>query len=1038
MNKFFIFAAITSLFFTWEISADQLNNPKEVISLKSKNIATLLSNINKKYQQHSNKTNISKTLGSNTTIDVINNDTAKNFVIGIPEGEELVLTLQVDKLTLGEIFAYKSKAGAKISLLSFFEVLELAIDLELDKGVARGWFIKENYDFDLNYDENGGLAIIKGESFSLNAKHLIIEEDDIYIESQILSQWFDLDVTFDFSNLVIFITPSEPIPIQQRLARQNRIKMSSGIGESVAPWKKSNYEMFSSPLFDFQFSHSTNNKSNDLSTYSVIGGHDFAYLNSEYYIAGNSYDSVNSARITFSKESNKNNLLGPLKINNLAFGDISPVSPSINYNSSISRGFVMSQGLSDTHLNNRTNINGNILPGWDIELYHNGIFIDKQLSLQSGRYEFNNLELLYGNNIFELISYGPQGQVEKSTRKFYVDSNSLAANESSYGFSAVQTGKSVLGVDVGSNNSNNGWLLSGSYNYGLTDWLSINLGYSSLLSDNSLDSEGRIYKDQQSYTIGSSLNLFERILINLQGDFTDTEEHLILFSAKTAIYEQAISYSYNEDKHYNSLANEIVNKNSTHSLTMSGSLRESDPLKISYQNLYTYYTGFTGETSQLFTNSLGFQTGRLSLFNTLNWQNNNNNNNNLNIDDMPFDKFNVDTYLNGEVSLQRMIGSVFTRFAVNYDIKPTAEVTRVSSEFNWQLFENIQTNIRLDYLTFTKRYQTEVGLNFQQDAYNINSTLTFDNQDNWRLGINFRVSFGYQLDQEELVFSSTPVTGKGSLMVRVFEDDNLNGSYDEGETLVEGAKVKALQSYNQGISNANGIAFIKNMHNNQITDIELDKNSLGDGFLLPSSQAVAITPRKGYLAQLDYPVVTSSEVEGNIYLTDEDGDFKALAYVTIHLIDIKGNIVKTTESEYDGYYLFVDLLPGQYFVVIDENYLNKRKLRDIENIPINLTVQGDVINGSDFTLEELEFSEGFIVNAGEFNSLKMLQAYWYLIKNRFRSHLKQKVFYIENTNSGKYQLNLGFYKQEVESISACDKLLVMKINCSTEPYKFGF
>jgi len=1034
MNKLllFIFSAMASLYFNLPVSAEQLTNSKEVSSLK--NIEKLIKIINKKYQQHDNAAH--STVSSNTAIEIIKSDAENKLSIGIPEGEELVLTVQVEKLLLDDIFAYKSKAGAKISLLSFFEILELPIDIEFDKKIAKGWFIKESYGFDLNYAKDGGVAVIRGKSFLIKAEHILIEEDDIYVESQILSQWFDLGIQFDFSNLVMHITPSEPIPIQQRLARQNRKKRVKGVTKSVAPWKESNYEMFSSPLFDVQLSHTTNDKSNEFSTYSIIGSHDFAYLNSEYYISGNSYDALNSARVTLSKESHTNFLPGPIKINRLAFGDVSPVSSSINYNSNISRGLVLSKGLSDINLNNRTNINGNILPGWDIELYHNGIFIDKQISLQSGRYEFNDLELLYGNNIFELISYGPQGQVETSTKEFYVDSNNLDANENSYGISVTQTGKSVLGVDTSPTNNNDGWLLSGRYNHGLTDWLSMNLGHSTFFSDNKLNSEGVSNEDRQSYTLGSSVNVFDRILINLQGDFTDNKEHSLFFSAKTAINKHALSYSYNEDKLYptSDSKDTISIKNKNHSFKMSGLLKRTGELKISYQNLYTHNQMLTGDDTKSFTNSLNFQTGRFSLQNSLNWQKNTV----RPVKNTPFDEFNVDAYLHGETSTQHMIGPVFTRFSINYDIEPTSKITKISSEINWQLFEDIQTNVKLDYLTFSDRYQAEIGLNFQQDAYNINSTLNFDNEDNWRIGVNFRFSFGYQLDQKELIFSSTPVTSKGSLMVRVFEDDNLNGTYDEGEKLVEGAKVKALQNYNHGISNANGIALIKNMSTNKVTDIELDMSSLDDGFLVPSREAVAITPRKGYLAQLDYPVVTSSEVEGSIYLTSDDGEFTPLAYVAIHLVDIEGNIVKTTQSEYDGYYLFVDLLPGQYFVAIDEKYLAKRKLRNIKNIPISLTAQGDVINGSDFTLEELEFSEGFVVKAGEFHSLKMLQAYWYLIKKRYRAHLKQKVFYIENKDSGKYQLNLGFYEKEVQSISACDKISAMKINCSIEPYKFGF
>ncbi|MCP4984716.1 MAG: hypothetical protein GY928_01245 [Colwellia sp.] len=1038
--KKYIFSSLITLFSITVLGADteEASASFTLNSLiENKVLLSTIENINKKYkkQEDTLRWNSKKTIPNNATIEIIN---SSDVPLGIPEGEELVLAINIDKLFLADIFAYKTKAGAKVSLMSLFEILDFPIELDLDKQIATGWFINENYGFDLNYAKDGGVAIIKGKSFPIKAEHISIEEDDIYVESQILTQWFGLNITFDFSNLIMFINPLELIPVQQRLERKDRKELIKSANESVAPWKESDYEILSSPLFDLQMSHSTDNDNNNFSSYSILGGHDFAYLNAEYYVSGSSQDSINSARLTFSKESDNHDLLGLFKASKFEFGDIRPVSTSINFNNNINRGVSFSQGLSDTNLNNRTNFNGNILPGWDIELYRNGIFIRKQLSLQSGRYEFNDIDLLFGNNIFELISYGPQGQVEKTTKEIYVDGNSLDANESSYGVSLTQTGRSVLGVDLNSLTDNEGWLLAARYSRGFTDWLSINLGHTTLISDNNIGIDGQTQEDEHTLSLGGDLSLFERFLIQVQSEFNEQEDHSLLVTMKTALKNQSFTYSYQEGKvnvtsaDDESLTDELISKE--HLLTMSGFIYNSNELKVNYQNQYLNKKGNSGAEYELLSNQIGFNAGRFSLQNSLYWQKRGNlpSNNNTS------GQFDVDEYISGETSLQRMFGSVFSRFIVGYTFKPESEITTLSTEVSWSLLENIQSNIKVDYFKLTDRYQAQLGLNWQQDAYNINSTLRFDDQNDWRVGINFRFSFGYQLDKNEFMFSSTPITNKGALMVRVFEDDNLNGIYDEGENLIEGAKVKSLQNYTHGISNPNGIAVIKNLPNQKITDIELDKNSLGDGFLLPSKGAVAITPRKGYLGQLDFPVVTSSEVEGNIYLTADNGDFEALAYVTIHLVDIEGNIVKTTRSEYDGYYLFVDLLPGQYFVVIDDNYLAKRKLRNIDNIPISLTAQGDVINGSDFTLEELEFSKGFIVKAGEFSSLKMLQAYWYLIKKRYRVNLKQKVFYIEDKDTKKFQLNLGFYQQETESISACEKIATMKINCTVESFEFGF
>ena len=74
-------------------------------------------------------------------------------------------------------------------------------------------------------------------------------------------------------------------------------------------------------------------------------------------------------------------------------------------------------------------------------------FSHEQTSVQTGRYEFNDIDLLFGENDFEMILYGPQGQVENEYKAVFVDKNVLSSSESSYSVSVSQLGKSLLGID---------------------------------------------------------------------------------------------------------------------------------------------------------------------------------------------------------------------------------------------------------------------------------------------------------------------------------------------------------------------------------------------------------------------------------------------------------------------------------------------------------------------------------------------------------------------------------------------------------------
>ena len=62
-------------------------------------------------------------------------------------------------------------------------------------------------------------------------------------------------------------------------------------------------------------------------------------------------------------------------------------------------------------------LQGDIQPSWDVELYRNDELISALTAGPDGRYVFNDIELLYGNNTLRLVFYGPQGQTRERPRR---------------------------------------------------------------------------------------------------------------------------------------------------------------------------------------------------------------------------------------------------------------------------------------------------------------------------------------------------------------------------------------------------------------------------------------------------------------------------------------------------------------------------------------------------------------------------------------------------------------------------------------------
>ena len=947
-------------------------------------------------------------------------DPALDEDIGIPVGEELLLGIYVAKYYLSDVFAYKNRANARIGLSNLFEVLDFPIEVDLDKQTAVGWFINEGNSFELNFDPQQPVqAVVNGEVIPLSPDSYSLEPDDLYVDADVINFWFGTNMEFDFNDLKLVVTSRQPLPIEQRLEREKRQVYTQETSYPVLPWKENSYRAFSTPLFDVQL-NSRITEDDSFYGYSVLGSHDLAYLNSQYFISGIKGDSVTDLRWKLSKESAEGGLLGPLDLTGYQFGDVSPINTGIDYNASISRGFSLSRGAIGNIVNNKININGDIQPGWDVELYRNGILIDRQISLQSGRYEFNDVDLVFGNNIFEMVLYGPQGQVEKTTREVFINQNSLKGLASSYGVSLTQTGKSLFGVSNTAADDDEGWLFAGRYDQGVTDWFSFSLGHSSLIAD-----EG---DNQFDFTLGANMTLFERLLLDTNIQYDQDDNHSLRLSAKTGIGAHSFDYSYREDNFAGSGENNDLGDRSEHFFRMSGHILRDTGFPINYQNQFRITEERNGQKTNNFSNQISINTHKTSISNALFWQDIEN----------PTGTDSDTQTLSGQTRVQRSFGKYFTRWEADYTLDPEAEISRVSSEVSWALTEHLQSEFELEYFPNVDDYRTQLGLNWKQDAFNLTGNVSYNQQGDWALGLFLRFSLGYETDRDDYFVTSKPLTHSGALIVRVFEDLNANGRFDEGEPLVEGAKVKGVQNRRQAQTDAQGVAMLQNMPTNITTDIELKEGSLDDPFLIPGFEGVSITPRRGFVDRLDFPVVTSSEVEGTVYIRNSKGEEQPAPYVTINLLDDEDNIVATTETEFDGYYLFTDLRPGNYRAAVDPAYIERKKLHDADELAINLTAQGDVINGSDFTLDQLEFTSGYVVSVGSFTSLDILKTYWYLLQKRYRRLLKQPAFFIFDEDNNKYQLNLAFYQEVEQAEQGCEKTSQLNINCTVKPYEFSF
>ncbi|RVT45426.1 hypothetical protein EMM73_13255 [Rheinheimera sediminis] len=1036
------------------ISSDvQSAEPDQQAALNNEKVRHLLSSLRKKLAVQPDTVVSSEAKSSSSAAAVTASNSA--FALSaetLPEtsrfnlDEELIISLRLGNYTLSEVLAYQGVDGLRFGLANLMALLNVAINYNLDTQQFDGWIYDEQNRFELTVTEEGATGRIGSNAIKLTPEQFGLLDDDFYLSVTQLQQWFGLTFRINEESLTVYLDSDKTLPIEARLARQGRQIRSAGeVQESVMPWLNNAMTTFSRPLVDLQLGTRVAKQGDNTSSYSLLSTGDLVHLNSELYLTGNDKELVSDGRLKLAKdfEATEGGKVGLLS--RVEFGDVTPVSAGFTQTLEQSRGLYLTNA-SQTDLVNlqKVNITGEVQNGWDVELYRNGALIAQQLSIENGRYEFNDIELYFGNNDFEIVRFGPEGQVNRLTQSYYIDGNSTTLGSLVYDASYVQLNKSMLGIrDTVTTSDNYGYLFGSQVRYGVTNWLSLGANFTDFKPDQG--------ENLNAYGITTDMTVFNQLLYS-NGYRSDSSDNIsVNHSLRSRIYNIPLSFS---TQSYKTKDDPELNYD-TYAFGFSADLFKQAGFGLTTRNSWTKNERSNGSEQSSVTNSLSLNSPYGTLSNAIRWTEN------LNFKriERPFSIVNQDTTgseailsddfvvddvillpdysesVLGSVQYRNSIAGITTRIGAGYAVKPYSDII----SYDVSLSKSIQNNLNLA-VSFNKYLQTGASqysgsISWLNDMVSLRSYAAYSELNGWVFGLSARTSFG--TDPAAPIISSRPLTSSGSVVARVYEDKNNNQQFDEGEKPVVGAVVRSLQTQRQSATDARGFAVMTSMQSGKKTDIVLDRRSLDDPFMLTTNSGVAVTPRKGLLQVIDFPVTTGGEIEGRIYSQAEDGDAEQpVAYIQLQLMDKKNNLISSTQSEFDGYYLFNDILPGQYFIRVDPKSSRNKNLRHKESALFSVKGDGAVLDGADFALEQMEFTQGFSVDMGRFNSLVVLKAFWGLVGNSGMNVSRMSPFYLWDKDLNKYQLKAAFLKEKNEADAICARLKARGFSCDVNYFEF--
>lgn len=845
-----------------------------------------------------------------------------------PRDDDLrILEMRVDLYRLEDVIAaYQRKDMLLIPMGALAEILDLAIDVNPGDGVAQGFLFKENNTLFLDTSRNE--VIIRGETQSYNYKFVYVLDDDIYVDASLLSKWFDIKINADLFSSTVKITSENPFPFLVKMEREERIAKTRARLAEEQPYYPHHYEpydMWNIPFIDQTFDASRrqgDGQSTNTFRSTTFATADLLNMSSSLYLFVSDNDELNDFRFTLGKKDPESELLGVARATEYALGYISePRLKNLTIPGKQEPGALVSSfALSRQDEYDRQRFRGDLLPGWEVELYQNDRLIGYQSVAVDGQYDFADIPLLYGKNYFRLVFYGPQGQVREQEEFFEV------------GQSLTKKGEHFYRALV-SDNERGGNRATAQYDVGLSNQISASfIGASIPLDVNTTTVE------QHNYIQAGLRSFWESFFITLDLiDDIDGGEALD-FDIQTGIGDTSIKFNHTILNHFFSEEYKLTQqefKDKTE-FRIDTSIPPSFIPRIPF-SLELIMSDFeSGNDRNEINNLISLQTYGLSLSNLLKYVQNSD----------------IQNIFTGTLGISSNYKSYGLRGTLNYEFQPESEITNVDFTLRPPLYKDYQFTYGLNHSLRADLTELSASASKSVGSFNLSAGLRYNTDSILSLDARFSIGLGREPRENRWVPHALAIAGRGSVSARVFLDNNEDGIFNEGDEAIENVGFTVNNGYQQVRTNESGIAFMTGLLEYVPVNLAIAIATLEDPLWTPALEGMRIVPRPGQAMQLDFPIFTSGEIDGTVYLT-RNGRTVPAGRVTVEIVDDRNRVIETTTTEYDGFYVISKIPLGKYRIRVSRQQMRELNLRADEEPGFEITADNQFESGIDFTLTQI-------------------------------------------------------------------------------------
>ena len=815
--------------------------------------------------------------------------------------DALLFDVRLNQYRLGDgVRGYATPTGTCVDFADVIMALDIPVRLDKQSRRATGWAFDESHT--LTIDRASNTEQIKNSSRKVAPDDIRDTPEGWCVATVALSRWLGVTLDADTGNALLVIKSDKKLPPQLAAERRARVATTAPIFDLASlPHASAPYRGVKPPAVDVVASFGA--VSDRLSgkrldaQYEIYASGEVGPVAYDARLSSDRSGVPANVRLRAYRTDPDAGLLGPLKATHVAVGDVPGLSTALVAQSSVGRGFVITNRPVDRPQNfDRTDFRGELPRGWDAELYRNGQLLAFANDRADGRYEFLDVPLQYGQNRFEVVLYGPQGQIRREVKSVPVGLDSIPPRKTWYWAGINEEGRDLVNLANAPVYGRRGWRGSFGFERGLNAKTSFALTAHSLL----IDSVGRRNFGEVALrrAIGPALAEFSAAGDATGGHALRAQALAEVGSTHVGVETIWVGGGFRSDR-------VLRDVTGLHSFTIDhffGTGRTSIPVHLDAR----LTTRAGGDSTLEFASRASANLGRMALTAELAYR-----------DERRRYGPDPPPLIEAGLLANARVGKVRLRGEARFRLAPESEFQSATLVGEWSaggsLLHPVEWRAEVGYDRSLARARAGLGYVRHFDRFALNASGEVASDGSVAAGLNIAFSLGPDPRRHGGIrVAADKLASQGSALVRVYRDANMNGRRDPGERMEKGAQISAGRIPVEGLTDANGEVIVDGLEPFQPVLVGVDGSSLPDPLVQPSTPGTVITPRPGVVVALEIPLVSTGDIDGTLVRSGGG----SLEGVDLELVDAEGRVQARTRSDFDGFFIFEGVPYGRYSVRI--------------------------------------------------------------------------------------------------------------------------